>query len=183
MIVQIRESVESDLQTISDIVQAAFGVTEGREIVQLIEDLAADATAQPVLSLVAAPHEKPVGHILFSKARIDQEGRKSPAAILAPLAVHPDYQSLGIGGRLIAEGLRQLSLAGVDLVFVLGHPGYYPRFGFVEAGVNGFEAPYAILPRNAGAWMVQALRPGILGAAGGKVICAHALDKPKYWRE
>ena len=103
--------------------------------------------------------------------------------MLAPLAVHPDVQARGIGGRLVVEGLGRLKRAGVGLVFVLGHPGYYPRFGFIEAGANGFSAPYPIPPENAAAWMVQALRPGLLGAVPGRVVCADALDKPEYWRE
>ena len=103
--------------------------------------------------------------------------------ILAPLAIVPDFQKQGIGGKLIEHGLALLSKSGVDLVFVLGHPEYYPRYGFTPAGQIGFEAAYPIPDEHAGAWMVQALRSGVMGTVSGKVICADALNKPEHWRE
>jgi len=87
------------------------------------------------------------------------------------------------GGRLIIEGLKQLKAAGVELVFVLGHSGYYPKYGFCAAGVKGFEAPYPIPQENSGAWMVQELHPGVIGHVSGLVICADALNDPKHSRE
>ena len=183
MPVQIRQSIQSDLQAISDLAMAAFGTAEGPEIVELIVDLLMDATAQRVLSVVATADERIVGHVLFSKVRLGPPGQKVSAVLLAPLAVHPDFQSQGIGGQLVTEGLQRLSGTGVQLVFVLGHPAYYPRFGFAAAGVSGFEAPYPIPQQTAGAWMVRELNPGAIGSARGQVICADALADPKYWRE
>ena len=183
MQVEIRQSAQSDFQGISALAMSAFGNSEGPEIVQLIGDLSADVTAQPILSLVAVANGSIVGHVLFSNVRLKPPGLNVSAVILAPLAVHPDFQSRGIGSQLVSEGLRQLSGAGVDLVFVLGHPGYYPRFGFSAAGIKGFQAPYPIPPKNAEAWMVLEFRPGISGHTSGQVICADALADPRYWRE
>jgi putative acetyltransferase len=183
MHVEIRQSVQSDLPAISDLAMASFGNSEGPEIVQLIGDLLMDATAQPVVSLVATVNEGMVGHVLFSTVRLKPPAQNVSAVLLAPLAVHPDFQSRGIGGQLVTEGLQRLSDAGVDLVFVLGHPAYYPRFGFSAAGVRGFEAPYPVAQQNAGAWMVRELHPGVIGSTTGQVICADALADPKYWRE
>jgi predicted N-acetyltransferase YhbS len=126
MSVCVRKAEESDRRAIADVVTAAFGPGEGPEIVQLIADLVADTSAQPVLSLVATTGDRVVGHVLFSRARVETEGRELSATILAPLAVDPEFQSRGIGGQLVMEGLRQLAEVGLDLVFVLGHPDYYP---------------------------------------------------------
>ena len=69
----------------------------------------------------------------------------------------------------------------MQLVFVLGHPDYYPRSGFTPAGVHGLDAPYPILPEHAAAWMVQALRPGLLDSVTGTVRCSDVLNDPRYW--
>jgi putative acetyltransferase len=145
--------------------------------------LSADPTAQPVLSLVAVLDDRVVGHVLFSKATLAPSDRDISAALLAPLAVHPEMQFRGIGRQLVTEGLRQLSDAGTELVFVLGHPGYYPRFGFREAGIRGFAAPHPILEKNAAAWMVCELRPGAIEREQGPVGCADAISDLKYWTE
>jgi putative acetyltransferase len=84
---------------------------------------------------------------------------------------------------LIREGLEESKRAGWDLVFVLGHPGYYARHGFIVAGVNGFEAPYPIAEEHADAWMVQELRQGTIGKVRGRIICADSLMDAKHWIE
>lgn len=180
---RIRKAVDADFPAISDLALSAFGSTEGPEIVHLIAALSADPTAQPVLSLVALLDDRVVGHVLFSRATLAPSGRDVSAALLAPLAVHPDVQSRGIGSQLVTEGLRLLEDAGTELVFVLGHPGYYPRFGFCEAGIRGFEAPHPILEKNAAAWMVRELRAGAIERGPGRVGCADAIADPKYWQE
>jgi predicted N-acetyltransferase YhbS len=113
------------------------------------------------------------------------KGADTPLSIrlLAPLAVLPEVQAQGVGRKLIEKGLDHLRDAGVDLVFVLGHPDYYPRCGFMPAGVLGFEAPYPIPEEHAGAWMVQALKNGVIGRVKGKVQCSEVLDQPQHWRE
>ena len=179
----IREANESDLSDVLHVERQAFGADKGPEIVELIDELLRDPSAMPLLSLIAVDDDQVIGHILFTKAQIIYPKKPISAAILAPLAVIPDAQSQGVGGQLIEEGLRVLSESGVELVFVLGHPEYYPRHGFKTAGHLGFEAPYPIPDKHANAWMVQALRPGLIGSVNGKVVCADALNKPEHWRE
>lgn len=162
---------------------SAFGQRQGQEIVELVNDLLEDETAKPLLSLVAEKDGKLVGHILFTTARLQPENQESSIRILAPLAVSSDVQGEGIGGVLIREGLKQLAESGVDLVFVLGHPRYYPRFGFQTAGILGFEAPYTIPSEHADAWMVQELKTGRLAKNEGKIQCSEVLNQPQYWRE
>jgi len=183
MSLQVRKALESDWQAISGVVMAAFGNVQGKEIVDLITDLFEDPSAYPLLSLVATTNESVVGYILFTNTQIKHSQRMVSSAILAPLAVHPEHQNQRFGGQLIKEGLKQLKATGVELVFVLGHPGYYPNYGFSAAGIKGFDAPYPISPENFGAWMVQELHPGTLECVSGQVICAEALNDPKHWRE
>ena len=177
---QIREAVETDLNDVLLIERLAFGYDKEAK---LVRDLLHDPSAKPVLSLLAFKKDRAVGHILFTTARLSDTQNTASIVILAPLAIVPDAQKQGIGGKLIDQGLELLSKSGVDLVFVLGHPEYYPRYGFKPAGHLGFEAPYPIPDEHAGAWMVQALRSGVIGTVSGKVICADALNKPEHWRE
>ena len=183
MNLRIRKASASDGPAISEVVLAAFGGDHGREISELVSALLADATARPAISLVADVEGHAIGHILFTSARLEGSSGKAVAAILAPLSVRPEHQGRGIGGRLIREGLKESRAAGCDLVFVLGHSGYYPKHGFVVAGMHSFEATYSIPLQRADAWMVQELRPGTLGRVSGRVICADPLNDPKHWRE
>lgn len=185
---KIRVSNKQERAEIEKIHKAAFAKTEGAEkaqgIVNLVHDLFNDETAMPIHSLVAVENEKLIGHVLFTKVTITDCPVKVKAQILAPLAVLPDYQSTGIGGRLIIEGLQQLKEAGTDLVFVLGHIEYYPRSGFInDAKSLGFEAPYHIPEEFAEAWMVMELSSGTIGKAKGTVKCSEVLNHPEHWRE
>ncbi len=178
----IREAVKADLKELLNVEEQAFGQDEGPEIVKLINGLLSDPTARPLLSLIALRDKKIIGHVLFTSALLASDSELN-IQLLAPLAVIPEEQNRGTGGRLIEKGLQMLTQKGVKLVFVLGHPSYYPRFGFKEAGILGFEAPYPIPDEVAAAWMVRELSPGLVGKLTGKVLCADAMNRPEYWRE
>jgi putative acetyltransferase len=181
--VQIRPTKESDLHDVLLIHKAAFGNENGQEMADLVNGLLIDPSAMPILSLIAIKDNQAIGHILFTKAQIIDSNQSISAVILAPLAVIPAAQSQGVGGQLINEGLKRLSESGVDLVFVLGHPEYYPRHGFKKASILGFDAPYPIPQEHADAWMVQELRSGVIGSVSGKVQCSDVLNQPEHWRE
>ena len=176
----IREATDSDLADVLRIEKGAFGYEKEAN---LVRDLLMDPSARPLWSLLAFDHDSPVGHILFTSAHLLGAQNDASISLLAPLAIIPGFQKQGIGGKLIEHGLQKLANTGVDLVFVLGHPGYYPRYGFKPAGVQGFEAPYPIPKEYANAWMVQELRPGVLDRIAGKVRCADMLNRPEHWRE
>jgi len=179
----IRPTKESDLPDILLVEKAAFGNENGQKIADLVEGLLGDPSAKPILSLIALKDNQAIGHILFTKAQIIDSNHSISAVILAPLAVTPAAQSQGVGGQLINEGLKHLSESGVDLVFVLGHPEYYPRHGFKTAAILGFDAPYPIPEEHADAWMVQELRSGVIGSVSGKVQCSDVLNQPEHWHE
>lgn len=180
---KIRVATESDRSEIMDIHNQAFGDEKGPVIAKLVDDLLDDETAKPILSLVAVDDNKLIGHILYTKAIITQTEASVSAQILAPLAILPDAQKCGTGQKLINEGLKQLKTSGTQLVFVLGHPTYYPRCGFAPAGKQGFEAPYPIPEEHSAAWMVQELNGDVLGNITGKVKCSKVLNEPQHWRE
>ena len=72
----------------------------------------------------------------------------------------------------------------VELVFVLGHKSYYPKFGFIpNAEELGFNPPYSIPAKNADAWMVKALSTNALKYSPAKIRCANELNKPELWEE
>ena len=174
----IRQTTEADREAIYRVEAKAFGYEKEARLADALLD---DPTARPRLSLLALEDGLPVGHILFTAARL--EGCPLRVSLLAPLSVVPDAQGKGVGGKLIKAGLQRLAEEGVDLVFVLGHPGYYPRLGFVPAGPYGLGAPYPIPDEHADAWMVLPLRPGALDSACGTLVCARELDRPEHWRE
>jgi putative acetyltransferase len=179
---EIRESTKQDLIGLLAVEEEAFGETEGPVIVKLVIDLLMDPTALPLLSLIALHDQEIVGHALFTKTEVNGFAEIA-SAILAPLAVKPGFQKQGIGGSLMNKGLKLLADAQIKLVFVLGHPEYYPRFGFKPAGRYGLDAPYPIPADVEEAWMVLELSPGYIETVKGKVKCAEALDHPEHWAE
>jgi len=177
---RIEVARESDLPDVLRIEREAFGEDDEAD---LVRNLLSDPSALPRLSLLAFRDEEAGGHVLFTAAHIAEAPGAATVSVLAPLAVVPDAQRRGVGGKLIERGLQLLSDAGVDLVFVLGHPTYYPRHGFEPAGRLGFAAPFPILEEDADGWMVQGLHPEAIASVQGTVVCADALNKPEYWLE
>lgn len=177
----IRETTDDDLSSIMDVEEQAFGSNEESN---LVLDLLNDETAKPALSLLAFSGSTAVGHILFTRVYSDNSEYEPLMHILAPLAVSPDYQGKGIGGKLIKKGLELLRIMSSEVVFVLGHENYYPKFGFMpDANRLGFAPPYPIPDKNADAWMVQVLDDNKVFDHPLKIRCADQLSKPEYWKE
>ena len=135
----------------------------------LVDALRADGAHVPELCLVAVDGEDVVGHIFFSRARL-ASGHEVLA--LAPMAVLPERQRDGIGSHLVAAALERAAATDFPLVVVLGHPGFYPRFGFEPAARYMVEAPWEVPPE---AWMVLPL-PAYGPEARGLVTYAQAFD-------
>lgn len=180
--INIKETSRNDFNDIMKVEERAFGYVKEAK---LTADLLSDKTAEPILSLLAFDDKKAIGHILFTRAYIDKLDTEQPLIhILAPLAVIPEYQKQGLGGLLINEGLKKLKNMGSEMVFVLGHIEYYPKFGFIpDAKKIGFSAPFPIPEEYADAWMVQSLKSESFIVPSGKVICANELNKLEHWRE
>ncbi len=137
MKVRIRSEKVSDYGMIAEINALAFAAyiqtpCESTYLpeVSLVDGLRHGANFDPQLSLVAEVDGNVVGHVLFYPFEINIAGEPLRALSLAPIAVHPAFQKLGIGTRLIEEGHRRGIQKGYSFAFLLGHPSYYPRFGY-----------------------------------------------------
>jgi putative acetyltransferase len=174
----LREATPTDRPEVLQAHRLAFGREDES---QLVDNLLADPSAQPVLSLLAEDDGRVVGHVLFTSVTL--LGPKNPpsASILAPLAVIPAAQRIGVGRSLIERGCQLLAVRGVQLLFVLGDPSYYTKRGFVPALPHGLRAPYDIEPEAA--WMVRDLASRVPATLQAQVSCADALAPEQYWRE
>jgi putative acetyltransferase len=175
----IRETTLADIKDILNVEREAF---QRDSEVNITRDMLSDPSAEPRVSLLAFVENQPVGHILFTRGYIEGNPRIE-VSFLAPLAIVPKFQRQGIGSALIKEGVKRLSKMGVDLVFVVGHPEYYPRFGFASALKLGFQPTFPLPAEVADAWMVLALRSNIVGVTSGKVICCDVMNKPEVWHQ
>jgi putative acetyltransferase len=136
--VRIRPAEPGDEAGIRAVHLAAFPTSAEAE---LVERLAQEGDA--VVSLVADAAGTIAGHVMMSRMHADGDGRPLRALGLAPIAVLPGYQGGGIGAALIHGGLAIARATGEDLVFVLGEPDYYTRFGFSAEAAAPFASPYA----------------------------------------
>lgn len=96
-----------------------------------------------LVSLIAEIDGQPVGHIMFSRMQVEADGKPIIAAAQAPTGVIPAWQRKGVGSHMIRAGLEALKQQGVQLSFVVGHPSYYPRFGYSLELARPFASPYA----------------------------------------
>jgi putative acetyltransferase len=159
----IRPEVPGDRESIYRVNQEAFGrESESR----LVEALRLGPAFIPGLSLVAVEGSEVVGHILFTRLTVRGEGGTHEALALAPMAVVPAWQRKGIGSALVRRGLEDAREQGHRAVIVLGHPGYYPRFGFRPAQPLGIQSPFEA---PVDAFLVLGLQPGVLDGLEGRV--------------
>lgn len=161
--IKIRPEEQSDHPFVHEVNRLAFG---GDEEAGLVEAIRNSGLFIPELSLVAVEDNTIVGHILFSPVTIETDKGSLEALALAPMAVRPDYQRQGIGTALIHQGLDMCRQMDYGIVIVIGHPHYYPRFGFSPARDKGLEAPFPV-PNEA--FMVLELSKGSLDGIAGTV--------------
>ena len=161
---QIRASKPADRTAIYRVESAAFGQKDEADLVERLE-----AAGRTVFSLVAEKGDEIVGHILFTSAKVAGGQIEQDIVCLAPVAVYPDHQNEGIGAALIRAGIELCQKAGHARMFVLGHPAYYPRFGFERAGKYGISYSEEAPPE---AVMVMALIEGGLQGVSGVIKLA-----------
>ena len=155
----IRPEQTGDIAAIRRVNEHAFGGPAEAELVDRLRE-----HGNVTLSLVAVQEGNVVGHILFSPVTIESAQQAIPAVGLAPMAVLPESQNQGIGSLLVKAGLDQCRRAGHSVAVVLGHPRYYPRFGFVPASRYGIRSEYAVADEY---FMVIELQAGALAGLRG----------------
>ena len=158
----VRPEEPSDFSAVRAILRSAFPTpAEAR----LVDRLRADGDAE--ISLVAVDGDIAIGHVLFSRMTAPLR-----ALGLGPVAVLPARQRSGVGSLLIREGLARAKVDKWDMVFVLGNPAYYRRFGFDPALASDFISPYA------GPHLMALGLAGPLPTVSGKIDYAPAFAAP-----
>jgi putative acetyltransferase len=135
----IRAEKPGDVSAIREVNDQAFRQPlEGRLVDVLRENNAV------LLSLVAVTDDRVVGHILFSPVTVVSGAEQREVAGLGPMAVHPEFQRKEIGTKLVSAGVTRLRESGIPFIVVLGHPEYYPRFGFERASRYGVSCQWDV---------------------------------------
>ncbi|MEX0717459.1 MAG: N-acetyltransferase [Planctomycetaceae bacterium] len=155
----IRAETPDDIEPIRQVERLAFG--QDVEAI-LVDELRAGGFVR--LSLVAEVDGEIVGHVLFSDLPIVTDAGTVQSLALAPMAVLPRWQRRGIGSELVRRGLDRCRELGYRSVIVLGHPEFYPRFGFSAESARPLESPF-----SGEAWMALELSPGALAGVAGQV--------------
>lgn len=137
--VKIRRERAEDHVAVRDVLIEAFGQPDEADLVEALRQGCDD-----LVSLVATDVDRIVGHILFTPAIIETTGGCMVGMGLAPMAVRPEHQRQGLGQRLVREGIEALKRRQCPFVVVLGHPDYYPRFGFQPASRFGVVCPWEV---------------------------------------
>lgn len=176
----IRPTGPADAEALADVHRTAFG-SEVEPALALA--LMADDAFMPDLSFVAEEDGRLLGHVLVTRAwlRPKDGSAELPLLLLAPLAVVPDAQRQGIGTMLVEAAATLAAETGEIAMVVLGHPEYYPRFGFEPAVPRGIRPPYPVEPEAA--WMMLEFGGRLPAGATGVLRVAEPLDAPELWQE
>jgi predicted N-acetyltransferase YhbS len=166
MNLEIRQEQVADYEFTENVVKLAFANAEhsDKKEHELVSRIRKSSSFIPELSLVATNKDNGsiLGHILLSRIKISI----AESLALAPVSVLPEYQNKGVGGLLITAALNAAKELGYNSVVVLGHPEYYPKFGFKKASLWGIKAPFEVPDE---AFMAIELKDSALSGNSGVV--------------
>jgi putative acetyltransferase len=156
----IRDEEKTDNIAVRKVNVSAFETPAEANLVDTLRE-----HAQSVISMVAEENGSIVGHIMFSPVHLSGDPELKVMG-LGPMAVIPQYQNKGIGSALVKTGLNKCKELGVVAVVVLGHPHFYPRFGFSPSLDFGIDSEYDV---PAEVFMALELYPNSLYGKTGRV--------------
>ena len=178
----IRQELGADAKAIFNVNSAAFDTDAEADLVDRLRKAAC-----PTVSLVAVEvdeantvgFEPIIGHILFSEVQLDGSAYNAKRGLkimgLAPMSVRPDRQRSGIGSQLVISGIERCLELGYDAIVVLGHPDYYPKFGFKPSVEFGIKSEYPV-PDEVFMIKPLTLTEGAFKACGGIIKYSQAFD-------
>jgi putative acetyltransferase len=169
--ITVRPEIQADFAAVREMLLLAF---PDEDVAALVENLRQTPGYDPNLSLIAEIDARVIGHVMFTLVVIDIGRASVPALTLAPLAVNPTWQNQGIGSLLVNKGLQACRSLGHRIVTVIGHPAYYPRFGFVLASSLNISMTHG---KRDEAKMVIGLTPDALDGVRGTVHFPSTFDE------
>ncbi|MHC5076186.1 MAG: GNAT family N-acetyltransferase [Planctomycetota bacterium] len=156
---EIRQEQPEDITAIRMINELAFGRPEEADIVDKLRENCSDT-----LSLVAVQEGQIIGHIFFSPVVIENDEKEIHGMGLAPMAVIPDYQRKGVGSMLVKAGIEKIKQTLCPFIIALGHPEFYPCFGFERASIYGIRSQWEVPDE---AFMVLILDNEVMSGVSG----------------
>jgi putative acetyltransferase len=177
---EFRAQRPSDSAAIERLFVSVFSKSEGEQegalIGNLAKELIADTDSRDLYGFVAVDGEQMVGAIFFSRLTFEKD---IDVFILAPVAVHTEYQGMGVGQALIAHGLREIKKRGIRIVITYGDPAFYTKVGFHPISQDMIEAPLEL--SHPEGWLGQSLTDDSIKRIPGRCSCVKALNNPAYW--
>jgi predicted N-acetyltransferase YhbS len=166
MDIKIRKEQEPDYENVFHLIGRAFENMELSDHKEqfLVQRLRKSDSFIQELSIVALKENTIVGHILLTKLKIKNEKREFESLALAPVSVLPEFQNMGIGGKLIKQAHKIAKDLGYKSVILLGHENYYPKFGYLQAHKFGIELPFDVPKENCMA--IELIEGGLKGVNG-----------------
>jgi predicted N-acetyltransferase YhbS len=139
MNVSIRYETLEDRSLVYRLISESFETNDEEKLVRLLH-----TEHQSLISLVAVSEQKIIGQIILSKMLVENENNRLNIYGLGPMCVVPEYQNQGIGSKLVERIILEAKKNNIDAIFVLGHPNYYPRFGFKPTKEYAIKCEYDV---------------------------------------
>jgi len=170
MNIRLRQEKSADYPQVFNLVEQAFATLEISDHTEqfLVERLRTSNAFIPELSIVAEYKNKIIGHILLTKIKIQNKESEHTSLSLAPVAVLPEFQNKGIGGKLILHAHKAARKLGFKSVILVGHKNYYPRFGYKPTINYGIKLPFDAPEQNCLA--IELVENGLKGVTGNVVF-------------